>query len=147
MRGNGTATTAAKSRAKKSANAKVMGMCGALKVNGKRIKCSFGVDHNRMAKFYVPTMSDTFTVTSDASNGSELATVFPEISVNGGRAVIKIRPGASNYDAVYRGYLKTRAHDEKRRLKNEANKPASKRANALEMSKRYAYVDALEQLI
>lgn len=122
-------------------------MCQALRIDGKRIKCGFKVDHNPRARFYVPTMSDAVyvSVTDDVRN--DVLDAFgmrDEMREDGSkRDAIVVRPGSVNYDVAYVACVRTMLHEAKLRLRRAEKTKTVKRCDVARVAD---YVAELERL-
>lgn len=122
-------------------------MCQALRIDGKRIKCGFKVDHNPRARFYVPTMSDAVHVSVDDDVRSDVLDAFGmRDEMRDGtnmRDDIIVRPGMTNYDVAYVACVRTMLHEAKLRLRRAEKTKTVKRCDVAKIAD---YVAELERL-
>lgn len=118
-------------------------MCQALRIDGKRIKCGFKVDHNPRARFYVPTMSDAVHVSVDDDARGDVLDVFDMRDGTNKRDDIVVRPGATNYDVAYVACVRTMLHEAKLRLRRAEKTKTVKRCDVAKIAD---YVAELERL-
>lgn len=122
-------------------------MCQALRIDGKRIKCGFKVDHNPRARFYVPTMSDAVHVNVTDDVRSDVLDAFgmrnEMCDGTNMRDDIIVRPGMANYDVAYVACVRTMLHEAKLRLRRAEKTKTVKRCDVARIAD---YVAELERL-